>query len=341
MLKIYMKNPFKRIQLFTADQILDFVFSHASDKVEKLDFDVRRTKYGTTRMKGMEEIVYQKEGVRISTCSNVFYNKLVSIISAVPKKGDIPEIYMIFADELVGWSKLENSVARIRKVANYSKKLQGKYLDKLKKVGTTGRMRIVRKEYYGRVAGMVKKIDKDLDFLVKSFDLLRGLPSLKDVPTVVLVGLPNVGKTSLLKAITGSKPEIKPYPFTTKGLMVGYFPYRYSEVQLIDTPGILDRKKRNKIEIHSQIALERIGEVMVYVFDISETCGYTVEQQLDFYKRVRKEVKKPIICVVNKTDVRGVPSVEEITNFVDAILVSCESGKGISELKKEITSKVF
>ena len=336
-----MKNPFKQVLAVTSDELVDMAFSDASTKADNLDFKVRKTRYGTTRMKGAEEMAQQKEGVRISTCANRFYNKLMSVVSSVPRKRDISEIYVVFAGELVGWDRIENAVSKIKKVANYNKKLQGRYLDKLKNARNTSQMRQTRKEFYGRTVAGAKKVSRELKFLVDAFDILKNLPSLKECPTVILAGLPNVGKTSLLKSLTGSKPEIKAYPFTTKGLMVGYFPHRYSEIQLIDTPGILDRKKRNMIEIHSQIALNKIGSLVVYVFDISETCGYNLDQQMDFYKRLQSEVKKPIIVAINKVDVKGVPAVGEIINKIGGIAVSCESGDGIDDLKKEIIKMIF
>jgi nucleolar GTP-binding protein len=322
------------------DSLLDMVFSEASKKADRLDFTVKKTRYGTTRMKPVEEMAQQKEGVRISSCANRFYLKLMNIVNSVPKKKDVPEIYNIFADELVGWDRIDAAQTKIKKIANHVRKLQGKYLDKLKKLDNTARMRRTRKEFYGRLAGDAKKVRNDLDFLSSASGILKELPSLKDEPTVIVAGLPNVGKTSLLKSITGSKPKIQPYPFTTKGLMMGYLPYRYTEIQFIDTPGLLDRKKKNSIEVHSQIALEKIGQLVMYVFDVSETCGYTIEQQMKFYKRMKRESDKPMIAVVNKIDVIGVPSPTEITKTIKAIKVSCDSGDGVEELKKEIVEKL-
>jgi nucleolar GTP-binding protein len=331
-----MKNPFKKIHVMSSDTLIDMVFSEASKKADRLDFTVKKTRYGTTRMKPIEEMAQQKEGVRISSCANRFYLKLMAIVNSVPKKKDVPEIYNIFTEELVGWDNIDVAQGKIKKAANHVRKLQGKYLDKLKKITNTARMRQARKEFYGRLASEAKKVGNSLDFLSTASGILKELPSLKDEPTVILAGLPNVGKTSLLKLITGSKPEIHSYPFTTKGLMMGYLPYRYNEIQFIDTPGLLDRKKKNSIEVQSQIALEKIGQLVIYVFDISETCGYSLEQQMKFYKRMKKETEKPMIAVVNKIDVIGVPNITEITKKIKAIGVSCDSGKGIEEVKKEI-----
>ncbi len=56
--------------------------------------------------------------------------------------------------------------------------------------------------------------------------------------TVVILGGPNAGKSSLLRALTRATPEVAPYPFTTKTPLPGMMPWEDVFVQLIDTPPI-------------------------------------------------------------------------------------------------------
>jgi ribosome-interacting GTPase 1 len=55
---------------------------------------------------------------------------------------------------------------------------------------------------------------------------------------VILIGPPNTGKSSLIKALTNSEPDVGDYPFTTHASAPAMMPYENIQIQLIDTPPI-------------------------------------------------------------------------------------------------------
>ena len=55
---------------------------------------------------------------------------------------------------------------------------------------------------------------------------------------VMLIGPPNVGKSTLLAALTNARPEIAPYPFTTRAPQPGIMMWQDVPVQLVDLPAI-------------------------------------------------------------------------------------------------------
>jgi nucleolar GTP-binding protein len=276
--------------------------------------------------------------MRIKELGTFFDTQLRTMAGSFPSRYDLKPIYLELADVMFGYGNIENAQFSLRKASKKIKEFQMQYLRKLKRERHTQNMRVVRKEYYGRVVGALKQNRKCVNLLSEAGKVLRKLPNFEDVPTVIIAGLPNVGKTSLLKAITGSEPEIALYPFTTKGLMLGHTDLGFQRVQFVDTPGLLDRplQKRNKIELQGIAALRHLASLIVYVFDISETAGYTIEQQKELLKELRRLFKVEIITVANKADIIGGHPAAE----VDSLPVSCETKEGVEELKKLIKSKL-
>jgi len=197
-------------------------------------------------------------------------------------------------------------------------------------------MNEARKEFYGRAASIVKQIKKELAFLEQARKTMKSFPAIKtDILTVAIAGFPNVGKSTLLKAVTGSEPKIASYPFTTQQLMLGYIKEKDLKIQFIDTPGLLDRplKKRNIIEKQAILALKHLAKLMLFLFDASEECGYGITEQENLLKDLKKEFKVKTIIVVNKADISNEADLKELKKkHKDAILVSAKENKGISEL---------
>ena len=82
--------------------------------------------------------------------------------------------------------------------------------------------------------------------------------------------------------VTRADVEVQPYAFTTKALYVGHTDYKYLRWQVIDTPGILDHplEERNTIEMQAITALAHLRAAVLYIFDVSEQCGFTLKQQV-------------------------------------------------------------
>ena len=79
-----------------------------------------------------------------------------------------------------------------------------------------------QKEIYGRISSVIKQIEKVLQFVSDAQRILKDFPEILDVPTVVIAGYPNVGKSSLLRKLSSAKPKVAQYPFTTQEVHVGH-----------------------------------------------------------------------------------------------------------------------
>ena len=188
----------------------------------------------------------------------------------------------------------------------------------------------IRREAYGRVSSVMKQIRNELEYLEAARKTMKSFPSIKQMFTVCVFGFPNIGKTTLLSKITKSKPEIKDYAFTTKNLNVGYITTPRGKVQVIDTPGTLDRfDKMNSIEKQAYLALKHCADVVVYLIDLTES--FPLADQEKLLKKVEKMGKK-VLVYLSKADLLDEKKTEEgLRKHKDAFIDA-------EKLKKELIS---
>ena len=126
-----------------------------------------------------------------------------------------------------------------------------------------------------------------------------------------------------MNKVTRAGVDVQPYAFTTKALFVGHMDHRFLRWQVVDTPGILDRplEERNTIEMQAITALAHLQCCVLYFLDISEQCGYPIDQQLRLFESIRPLfANKQVMMVANKTDVisyDSLPSAQR--NAIEAV----------------------
>ncbi|HIH27002.1 MAG TPA: GTP-binding protein, partial [Methanoregulaceae archaeon] len=201
---------------------------------------------------------------------------------------------------------------------------------------------VVRKRAVARLASMVHQIDKDLHFLNEVRNVLRTLPNIEAGYTIVIAGYPNVGKSSFIRRVSSADPEVASYPFTTKGIIVGHREMGRERIQFVDTPGILDRpvEERNAIEKQALSAIMNVADVILFITDPSEHCGYPMSVQLSLLDEVKGMVSVPVIVVANKSDISVAEgyitmSTAEGTG-VDAVLAEILLHKPLPEVKERV-----
>ena len=154
---------------------------------------------------------------------------------------------------------------------------------------------------------------------------LARLPSIDpNTRTILVCGFPNVGKSSFMNKVTRADVEVQPYAFTTKSLFVGHMDYRYLRWQVVDTPGVLDHslEERNTIEMQAITALAHLRSAVLYVMDISEQCGHSIEEQVELFNNIKPLfTNKPLIVALNKIDIL---SPDELRDDAKALLTKFE-----------------
>jgi ribosome-interacting GTPase 1 len=168
---------------------------------------------------------------------------------------------------------------------------------------------------------------------------------------VVVIGPPNSGKSKLVAALTGAKPEVGDYPYTTRFPAPYMMRFENIKVQLVDTPPIAPE------EVETELAeLLKTADGVLLVLDLADQETPSVlETLVSRLKEKRLElaaenlaqppeagrfVKKTLI-VANKCD--G-PRAEENLAFLKEYFgegtaffpVSADRGDGVEELRKKI-----
>lgn len=81
---------------------------------------------------------------------------------------------------------------------------------------------------------------------------------------VVLVGLPNSGKSTLLKAITNANPIIAPYEFTTIEPEVGIMDYKGAQIQIVEIPALIEGSISGKARGREKIGVIRNADFIIF-----------------------------------------------------------------------------
>jgi len=293
--------------ILTAQEILDKAFK----KAEKIGY------------KGKKE----ESLSRINSFSDTVSHTLKRYVKKFPSIDDLVPFYRELLDIEVGRDALKKSLSNIHWASDKAVSIARKEKERMNENNHV----FVRKKVYGRISSVVKKVDGDLKVLARARYILKTLPEMReDAVNVVVAGYPNVGKSSIIRALSTAEPEIASYPFTTKQIIVGHRAEKTRVFQFIDTPGLLDRapEKSNEIEKKATAALSYAADVLVFVIDPSETCGYEVEKQEFLMRHLKERFSAPMIVVEAKCDI--------IKRKIDNLKVSILTGEGLEELMDSI-----
>ncbi|HEQ99432.1 MAG TPA: GTPase ObgE [candidate division Zixibacteria bacterium] len=164
---------------------------------------------------------------------------------------------------------------------------------------------------------------------------------LRLIADVGLVGYPNAGKSSLLKAMSEAKPKIADYPFTTLNPNIGIVKIaEFETLKMADIPGIIDGASRGKgLGLQFLRHIERTS-VLLYILDGGKNDfmeDYKVLQQELAKYNWRLVTKLSIVCI-NKVDLWD----EEMLSLWKEelgegyLFISARYGVGLDNLRDEL-----
>lgn len=120
--------------------------------------------------------------------------------------------------------------------------------------------------------------------------------------TIVLVGPPSSGKSTLINKVSNAQSKVAPYAFTTVSVIPGMMEYKNARFQILDVPGLIEGAREGKGRGKEVLSVARNSDLIIFMSD---------PKRLDFFKKLVKELEatgirinkqKPLIKIDKKTN---------------------------------------
>jgi nucleolar GTP-binding protein len=285
------------------------------------------------------------EASRVKAAADYVSLKLKRVALSMPFLDSLHPFYRELVSTVVEEDEYKLCLSRLYSVSKIVKRIAHESLSAIAGSSDAKSAAKARRAFMGRLRSILEELDDCLKSVRAWQAEIAKLPSIDPyTPSIVIAGAPNVGKSSLLRAISRARPEVKPYPFTTTNVVVGHLELAGRVVQAIDTPGLLDRPLSEKglVERRAIAALRHLKGVTVFIFDPTSTSGFPLDYQLDVYKGVKELLgEAPLVVAANKVDITKPEQASELVKILkeesrNIVFISALHGLNIDYLLKQI-----
>src|SRR3989338_8009993 len=115
--------------------------------------------------------------------------------------------------------------------------------------------------------------------------------------TVILVGFPSVGKSTLLNILTGSKSEVAAYAFTTLTVIPGVLKYKGAKIQILDVPGIVQGAATGRGRGKEVLQMIRSADLVILLIDVFHPEHLPVLKEELYTTDVRINQRSPDVSI--------------------------------------------
>jgi ribosome-interacting GTPase 1 len=154
--------------------------------------------------------------------------------------------------------------------------------------------------------------------------------------TAVIIGLPNVGKSTLLNHLTNSKSPVGAYKFTTLTVVPGVLEHKGASIQILDLPGIIEQAATGRGLGKRILSVARSADLILLVIDVFEPHVRPLLLKELRGIGVRPDERPPDV-VIEKTRTGGVT----VTNLVPMTKMTPEAVKDIVRVYKIHSARVI
>ncbi len=115
--------------------------------------------------------------------------------------------------------------------------------------------------------------------------------------TVVLLGFPSVGKSTLLNKITNANSEVGEYAFTTLDVIPGLMEYKFAKIQVLDVPGIVEGAASGRGRGREVLAVLRSADLVLVLVDVHHPKQHKAVLKEVYDSGLRLNKKKPDVKI--------------------------------------------
>ncbi len=144
--------------------------------------------------------------------------------------------------------------------------------------------------------------------------------------TVVLIGLPSVGKSTILNRLTNAKSKVASYAFTTLTVVPGILRYNGADIQILDLPGIISGASSGRGRGKRVLSVARNADLALLILDVFQPGQIQLLKHELYEMGIRMDQKPPDVTVV-----KGSKGGLALTTSVKLTKITPATIKGIAE----------
>ena len=157
--------------------------------------------------------------------------------------------------------------------------------------------------------------------------------------SVVLVGLPSVGKSTLLNRITNAESKVGNYDFTTLGVVPGMLNYKGVNIQILDLPGIIENAATGKGFGRKVLSVVRASDLVILMTDYKRIEWITgIEKEL-YDSGIRINTRPPKVSV-HKTHKGALQIIDPYKSFDEETVRDIAVEMGLDNAIIQIGEKI-
>ena len=118
--------------------------------------------------------------------------------------------------------------------------------------------------------------------------------------TIVLVGPPSVGKSTLLNKLTNASSKVAPYAFTTVSVIPGMMEYKNARIQILDVPGLIEGAEEGKGRGREVLSVARGSDLLIIMTEVEKIVAIERIKAALERNGIRMDQNKPDITIEKK-----------------------------------------